>query len=179
MNELDILKDVSTKLEKSGINYMLSGSLAMSYYAQPRLTRDIDIVLELSSIFTNKFCGLFRDEYMVTEEMVNEAITHQSMFNIIHNQAIIKVDFIIRKNSKYRKTEFERRRKIKIGDFSTYIVSIEDLVISKLDWLKESGSELQKRDVKNLLNCKYDREYVKLWTEELGLDKTLREIIND
>jgi hypothetical protein len=43
LNELDVLKDVSIKLEKSGIDYMLSGSFAMSYYAEPRMTRDLDI----------------------------------------------------------------------------------------------------------------------------------------
>lgn len=54
------------------------------------------------------------------------------MFNLIHAQSIIKVDFIIRKNHEYRLAEFKRRKKITIADFTTYIVSIEDLIISKL-----------------------------------------------
>ena len=40
--EIDILKDVVKKFETLGIPYMLTGSMAMTYYAQPRMTRDID-----------------------------------------------------------------------------------------------------------------------------------------
>jgi len=46
-NELDVLRDVSRRLESAGIAYMLTGSMAMNYYAQPRMTRDIDLVLEV------------------------------------------------------------------------------------------------------------------------------------
>lgn len=41
--ELDILRDVSQRLESAGIAYMLTGSVAMNYYAQLRMTRDIDL----------------------------------------------------------------------------------------------------------------------------------------
>lgn len=39
-NELDIVRDVTTRLEEAGFAYMLTGSMAMNYYAQPRMTRD-------------------------------------------------------------------------------------------------------------------------------------------
>ena len=45
LSETDVLKDVVSKLTNAGIPYMLTGSLAMSYYAQPRMTRDRDIVV--------------------------------------------------------------------------------------------------------------------------------------
>jgi hypothetical protein len=47
-NELDILRDISMRLEQAGISYMLTGSMAMNYYAQPRMTRDIDLVVALT-----------------------------------------------------------------------------------------------------------------------------------
>jgi hypothetical protein len=40
--ELDILRDVSRRLDSEGIAFMLTGSVAMNYCAQPRMTRDID-----------------------------------------------------------------------------------------------------------------------------------------
>lgn len=48
--ELDILRDVSERLESAGIEYMLTGSVAMNYYAQPRMTRDIDLVVALDDV---------------------------------------------------------------------------------------------------------------------------------
>ena len=47
MNEIDIVRDVSRRFEQAGIPYMLTGSMAMNYYAQPRMTRDIDVVIAL------------------------------------------------------------------------------------------------------------------------------------
>lgn len=93
------------------------------------------------------------------------------MFNLIHDQSVTKVDFIIRKNSDYRKTEFRRRQKININDSTVYIVSKEDLIISKLFWLKDSGSEQQKNDIKNLIDSGYDYEYMEKWLDKLNLDQ--------
>ena len=47
MDELDVLHDVTARLEEVGIPYMLTGSMAMNYYAEPRMTRDIDLVVDL------------------------------------------------------------------------------------------------------------------------------------
>ncbi|MEI6128308.1 MAG: hypothetical protein WCQ99_17305 [Pseudomonadota bacterium] len=63
---------------------------------------------------------------------MKEALQHESMFNLLHLESVIKVDCIIRKSSEYRQVEFNRRTKIKIGDVATYIVSKEDLILSKL-----------------------------------------------
>lgn len=79
------------------------------------------------------------------------------------------MDCIIRKASPYRLAEFERRHRITIEDFSTWIASKEDLIISKLYWAKDSHSETQLLDVKNLASTGYDAAYVERWTESLGL----------
>jgi len=44
-NEIDIIRDLANKFAEGGIDYMLTGSLAMNYYAQPCMTRDIDVVV--------------------------------------------------------------------------------------------------------------------------------------
>jgi len=60
-----------------------------------------------------------------------------------------------------------------------WIVSKEDLIISKLFWARDSHSEFQLRDVKNLLKSRYDAAYLKTWIEKLGLDELLRECLNE
>lgn len=57
--QLEILKLVAERLERAGIAYMISGSVALSYYAEPRLTRDIDIVIELKSGDAERLTDLF------------------------------------------------------------------------------------------------------------------------
>jgi hypothetical protein len=73
----------------------------------------------------------------------------------------------------------ERRQKVSILDFTTYIVSKEDLIISKLWWAKDSYSEIQLGDVKNLLATGYDREYVERWALELRLNNLPQQCLYD
>ena len=175
-NELDIVRDVSTRLDGAGIGYMLTGSMAMNYYAQPRMTRDIDVVVALRPADAGRVVQLFSADYYVSREAVDSSIAHESLFNLIHNDSVIKVDCIVRKRSEYRLAEFDRRQRIRIEDFETWIVSKEDLILSKLFWAKDSRSELQLRDVKNLVSTGCDREYIERWTQALGVANLWQEV---
>ncbi len=176
-NELDIVRDVSQRLDAAGIGYMLTGSMAMNYYAQPRMTRDIDVVVALRREDAERVVKLFSPDYYVSREAVDGSIAQQSLFNLIHNESVIKVDFIIRKQNEYRLNEFNRRQRIKIQDFGTWIVSKEDLILSKLFWAKDSRSELQLRDVRNLVATGCDRAYIERWTAQLGVANLWKEIV--
>lgn len=175
-NELDIVRDVSQRLDAAGIGYMLTGSMAMNYYAQPRMTRDIDVVVALRPADAERVVKLFSPDYYISREAVDNSIAQQSLFNLIHNESVIKVDCIVRKQDEYRLNEFNRRQRIKIRDFETWIVSKEDLILSKLFWAKDSRSEVQLRDVKNLVATGCDRTYIEHWTDELGLANLWQEI---
>src|SRR5260370_6778072 len=145
-NELDIVRDVSQRLDGAGIAYMLTGSMAMNYYAQPRMTRDIDIVVALSLKDADTIIRVFTPDYYVSREAVSDSIARESLFNLIHQESIIKVDCIVRKGTPYRRAEFERRQRIAIENFNTWIASKEDLIVSKLYWARDSRSEQQLRD---------------------------------
>ncbi len=179
MNELDVVRDISGKFGQAGMAYMLTGSMAMNYYALPRMTRAIDVVVALQPGDVEFVMRAFSPDYYVVRESVSESIAHASIFNLVHQESVIKVDCIVRKPTEYRKMEFDRRRQIRILDFTTFIASKKDLIISKLDWAKGSHSETQLRDVKNLLATGYDAAYVERWTRALGLDRLLQECLND
>jgi predicted nucleotidyltransferase len=178
MDELRVLQDVVTRLERAGFPYMLTGSLAMNYYTEPRMTRDIDIVLELRAADATHVAELFRPEYYVSTEAVRDAMGHRSMFNIIHTESLIKVDFILRKEEPYRRVEFERRHGVRIDDMQVFLVSKEDLIISKAHWARDSRSEVQLRDVRNLLTTGYDRVYLERWVEELNLQAVIEDALS-
>lgn len=175
--ELDVLRDVSMRLESGGVEFMLTGSMAMNYYAQPRMTRDIDLVVKLAADQTDLFMDLFESEYYVDRRAVANAVANRSVFNLIHNETIIKFDFIVLKNQPYREEEFARRQRITLGNFQTWIVTREDLILSKLYWARNSKSELQIRDVKNLLSSDCDMSYLYSRAEDLGVKSLLEEIV--
>ena len=178
LTELDILFDITDKLEHLGIKYMLTGSLAMNYYSLPRMTRDIDVVIELKEADLGKIITMFKRDYYLSPKSMQEAVENSSMFNIIHDEAVIKVDFIIRKESEYRKVEFSRRKKVKILDHNIWIVTKEDLVISKLLWAQDSLSQIQKMDIENLLKSGYDKAYLSRWLKTLFIYDFSRDFLN-
>jgi predicted nucleotidyltransferase len=186
LNELDVIRDVTRRLTNAGLPYMLTGSLAMNYYSLPRMTRDVDFVVEAKAEDLDKIISGFERDYYLERSAVSRAISHERSFNshersfnMIHNEAFIKVDCIIRKASEYRQLEFSRRQQAEIQGVRVWMVSKEDLIISKLFWARDSHSELQLRDVKNLLASGYDVEYLEHWIRKLELSTLLQECLND
>jgi hypothetical protein len=89
----------------------------------------------------------------------------------------VKVDLIIRKSSEFRQVEFARRQAVAIAGTRTWIVSCEDLILSKLVWALESNSELQRRDIHQLLAEPVDLDYIRKWAPRLGVTTLLNELM--
>jgi hypothetical protein len=176
--ELEVLTMVTDRLEGAGIEYMLTGSFAASYYAVPRMTRDIDLVVELSAADADRFCVLFEGDFYLDRDAVRAAIASRGAFNLIHLAHVVKVDCIVRKD---RRTEFARQRRGPIEGHELALVAPEGLIISKLDWMRETCSEVQLGDVRNLLRSvpDLDEHYLAHWTERLGLDELYREALGE
>lgn len=169
--ELEILRDVAEKLNGAGIPYMISGSVAMNYYAQPRMTRDIDVVVTLENNDVDRFISLFEKDYYVDGETVKAEVERRGMFNLINNRYILKIDFILLKDEAIHCEGFKRRKKVTVDGFEVWMISPEDLVIQKLLWAKDSRSEMQIRDVGNMVRIcsEMDMRYLGKWLDELGL----------
>jgi hypothetical protein len=82
--QLDVLKLVVERLHHADIAYMISGTIALNYYAQPRLTRDIDIIVALRLEDAERVTNLFSADFYVDADAVRSAIVQLGMFNIIH-----------------------------------------------------------------------------------------------
>jgi hypothetical protein len=177
-DELVVLKSVAARLGEAGIPYMVTGSMAANFYAVPRMTRDIDLVVELSERDVDRVTQLFQEEYYIDRDMVQRAVRDHAMFNMIHNALVVKVDCVVRKETEYRREEFARRRARSIADQEIFIVSPEDLILSKLDWAKESRSQMQLDDVRNLLGSVHglDTAYLNRWADQLGLATLYQEV---
>ena len=174
-NELDVLQDVSARLFRLDIPFMLTGSLAMNYYAIPRMTRDIDLVIELQAADVARLVDGFKPDYLVFPEMVQAAVKSRGMFNFIHQASVIKVDFIVRKNDAHSLAEFSRRKEVTFRDFRTFVITKEDLILAKLAWSRDSRSEVHRRDIRNLLATGYDRDYLLDWAKRLYVAGWLEE----
>lgn len=174
--ELLALADVCARLDGADIAYMLTGSLAMSYYARPRMTRDIDLVIALEAVEAKRLVGALGADYHADADAIAAALGGGQPWNIIHLPSLVKIDLIPRKHTRYRRAEFERRCKVELAGVLLWLVSIEDLILSKLEWSQDSHSEQQRRDIKLLLEAPHDRAYLDEWAAQLDVAGWLREI---
>ncbi|MGH8622375.1 MAG: hypothetical protein ACRET3_09570 [Burkholderiales bacterium] len=85
----------------------------------------------------------------------------------------------MRKDTPYRRHEFGLRKRVRLPGFEAWIVSREDLILSKLAWAKDSGSEMQMRDVQALLAGGADRTYLERWANELSVADLLRRSLDE
>ncbi len=176
--ELAVLKEVTRRLNRAKISYMVTGSISANFYTVPRMTRDIDIVVELFDRDISRFIAIFQHDFYLEPQTVREAVKGKGMFNLIQNDYVIKVDFVVRKDSEYRRMEFARRREITIEGQPINIVAPEDLILSKLFWARDSGSETQMLDVRNLLKTvkKLNRPYLARWAKRLGIGSLYKKV---
>jgi hypothetical protein len=176
--QLQFVKLIAERLQSAALDYMLTGSMAMAVYATPRMTRDVDVVVQCTAGDVDTIVSLFATDCYIDRASVAEAISTQGMFNIVHNEWIIKGDFVVRKDEPYRRIEFDRRREIEVAGTALSVVTPEDLILSKLLWARESGSELQRRDIVEILvsTVELDRTYLDSWADRLGVRALLSEI---
>lgn len=176
-SELDVLGDVSARLDALGLPFMLTGSFALAFYATPRMTRDLDIVVAVDAGRVAALTEGFSSDYFVDPDVIRSALAAESLFNLMHYGTGLKVDLIVRKSSAYRMLEFSRRRQVQFGSVHTWIVSREDLILSKLVWAKESNSEMQLRDVQLLIAGPVEVDYLRHWAQELGVGARLEALL--
>jgi hypothetical protein len=166
----DFLRTLIHFFESNKIPYMLSGSVAMSLYVEPRFTRDYDFVVHLRDENINSLLEHFKKGYYCSEEAVRDAVKTRSMFNIIDHKSGYKADFVILKNEPFRQVELERRQQMKFLEMNINIVSPEDLLLSKIIWIQETQSGIQMEDIKLLSRLEeIDWKYVNGWIKELNL----------
>ncbi len=169
---LDFFQRVIKVLEEHEIDYMIVGSVASMIYGEPRLTRDIDIVIELPPNLGPKLTQIFPSShyYLPPSEIIGQEIINRRQFNLIEVISSLKVDFIVRKTDLHAVAEFGRKRKVSITEtLDAFVASPEDVIIRKLKYFKEGQSSKHISDIKGILvHTSVDMKYLQKWVDELG-----------
>jgi hypothetical protein len=152
---------------------MIRSSVSIRVHEQ-RTGRPADRERPASDV--GKLLAAFATDHYLDADAVREAVRTSRMFNMMHLASGIKVDMILKKATAYRDLEFSRRQPVKLGHVSTWLVSREDLILSKLAWSRDSGSELQLRDARALLTDTVDRDYLLRWAADLGVSDLLERL---
>jgi hypothetical protein len=180
---VEVTLKVTGVFEKLGVPYLIGGSLASALYGMVRTTQDSDIVAEMRLDHLQPFVAALQDEFFIDEEMIAEAIQRHSSFNIIHREAMFKVDVFVPLPRPFLQTQLDRaQRQIFIFEtdspVSAKFASPEDTVLSKLEWyrLGGEGSDRQWRDILGVLKTRageLDLAYLRRWAGELKVSDLL------
>ena len=108
----------------------------------------------------------------VSADAAREAYAHRGMFNVVDPETGWKADVIVRKRRPFSETEFSRREAADFFGVPLAVASLEDVILSKLEWARLGASGRQLEDVRALLRIAgdgVDRRYLEQWVDRLGM----------
>lgn len=166
-------------LERAHIPYAIVGSVASSVYGEPRLTNDVDVLLQLNRQDATKLAAAFSsdDFYVPPPEVIEIEIarSHGGHVNIIALESMLKADFY--PLSATEAAWFSKRREKEIAGRKLWFAIPEAVILHKLRFYREGGSEKHVRDIRSMLAVSgdvIDRALIERAVEDLGLGEQWR-----
>lgn len=173
MDQDELLALVAGILERLEIPYLVTGSIATVLYGEPRFTNDLDVVVQLDRENALRLVAAFPEgEFYVSTESCLRALERGTQFNVIHPRSGLKVDFMVASMNAFDERRFERGRRIPTRpESSAVFASPEDVILMKLVYYRDGGSDKHLRDIAGVLRItsEVDRSYVAGWAERLGV----------
>jgi hypothetical protein len=174
MEQSDLITLIVKCFESLKIPYFITGSIASMAYGEPRLTNDIDVIADIALNHTAGIKKWFPEpDFYLSEDDIKDAIKRRRQFNIIHPASGLKIDIIIKENTPFDASRFKRIVKLQpIKDITASFSSPEDIIIKKMDFYNQGGSEKHLRDIASILKISgdsLDLKYIEEWADNLKL----------
>ncbi|MFZ2053133.1 MAG: hypothetical protein WAU81_02940 [Candidatus Aminicenantales bacterium] len=181
MEPPELLQHIVECFEKLNIGYFITGAVASIAYGEPRLTNDIDIVADINERDVARLKGCFPDEeFYFDEEAAVKAVRLPFQFNIIHPASGLKIDVMVSKKDEFDLSRFQRIRRIKaLEDREANFASPEDVILKKMEYYAEGGSEKHLRDISGMIKISaeiLDFAYISDWAGRLNLEDIWKEV---
>ena len=160
-------------LERLGLPYCVTGSVAASVYGEPRLTADIDVVLLLEARRIPALQAAFPevDYYVPPGETLRQEVARDSRgaFNLVHHKSQFKADIYLATRDPLHAWALKHRRRIDLAGSGAWIAPPEYVILRKLEFLREGGSDKHLRDIRFILAATaVDKAFIE--TEAARLD---------
>ena len=109
MTERELLLDCLRRLNRTGVAYYLTGSMASNYWGIPRTTHDLDFVVQLPAAAVSRIVEEFSGDFHIDEVAVRAAAAPPHQFNAIDTRSALKVDFWLLGSGPFDQEIFRRR----------------------------------------------------------------------
>jgi hypothetical protein len=179
-NERELLIDCLARLNRSGLAYMLTGSMASNYWGIPRTTHDLDFVLLMQPSDVATLVDAFRDGFFLQPESVRQAFQPPHQFNAIDDLSALKIDFWLLRDDPFERSAFARRLEATLFGATAWITTAEDAILHKLYWNKLTPSERQLADAAGVYAVQadsLDTAYLREWAPVLRVQTELDALV--
>jgi hypothetical protein len=175
----ELMQKVADFLECESVPYRIVGSMASMAYGEPRFTNDVDVLVDLPMEKVDALCQEFpAPDYFVAPHAVRHAISTRHQFKILHISAGLKVDMILSADSEFDRLNLSSGQRLTSeGSYDALFASPENVILKKLVYYQEGGSEKHLRDIGSMLAIqreKIDQAYLDEWASELGVAEELQ-----
>ncbi len=179
-NERELLIDCLARLNRLGLAYMLTGSMASNYWGVPRTTHDLDFVLVMRSVDVDRFVSAFGQGFFLQPESVRTAFAPPYQFNAIDEQSALKVAFWMLRDDEFERHAFARRVQADLFGAPAWITTAEDAILHKLYWHRLSPSDRQLGDAAGVYAVQaasLDQKYLRHWATALQVQSLLDDLL--
>lgn len=174
LTPFELLQKAADCFEQLGVPYRIVGSMASMAYSEPRFTNDIDFLVDLKpenvSALDAEFPG---PDFYLSTTAAHDAIRQRRQFNILHIPSGLKLDIIQRKETEFSQLDITHGQRLTSqGYYDAWFGSPENVILMKLRYFQEGGSEKHLRDIASVLlvqDQSIDRNYITEWAEKLGV----------
>jgi len=184
MPEPDLFLLFTRPLHRSNFRYVIGGSVAAIFYGEPRLTVDVDFVVFLGSGDIERLIDAFPDSdfYVPPQEVIAEEVarSRRGQFNIIHMATGFKADFYpADAGDELDAWAFQFKREVDLEGETVVLAPPEYVIVRKLEYFREGGSEKHLRDIRSMLAVsgdQIDSAQLNKWIRDLGLEAEWRRV---
>jgi hypothetical protein len=177
MLEPDLIELFVAPLNRLGIKYLITGSVAAMLYGEPRVTHDVDILVFLRVHEIDSLAEYYPSPefYMPPTNVIVAEMSREKrgQFNIIHVESGLKADLYLIGHEELDGWAFRHAVEYSIRGNRIRLAPPEYVILRKLEFFHEGGSDKHLRDIAAMLNIsgdQIDRSALNDWITRMGLE---------
>jgi len=168
MNAESVIEHLIDALNASGIDYVIVGSLASSFYGLSRSTQDADVVIAFHSDQLHELIQLLSPRFERDPQLAFETVTGTTKTVLQDRESQFQIEVFYLSEDPHDQERFARRRLANIFDRHAYLLAPEDVVVTKLRWAHLAGRPKDVTDVQTVIRIQGDTldwPYIERWAE--------------
>jgi hypothetical protein len=178
-SSLDLALQVIDALNEAGVGYMLVGSFSSNFYAPPRSTKDMDVVVAIMGDEITRLARRLAPVFTANPQASFEAVTGTRRYRFRSRESLFEVEFFDLGSDPHDQARFERRLRVTFEGRETFIPRPEDVIVTKLRWALGAKRAKDRDDVRNVIavnRAELDWQYIHRWADSHGTRALLDEI---